>query len=478
MSEGESKGPLLGMRHIQTFLLFFGIVAIYISRVNIGVAVVAMTNAATTNPEFLEFDWSKKEIAYIFSSFYWGYFVTQFPGGALCKYLGVKNTIGWAIFISTVLSAITPYCVLWKGWQAFCLIRCIQGLAQGVIFPCVLQHLAKWSPAKERNRLGAFSFTGLECGTVLALALSGVIAKGPLGWPGISYVSAAIGFVWCLLWLVFGANSAGETRFISKAERNFIDSSRDASSNSNKKNIPIPWKAIVTSGPFLALVVVRCAQLYGISTLQTQIPSYLHGILKMEIKSNALYSAMPFLASWFTSFVYMFLGDVLQGRGILSLTALRRTFSSLSSWIPALGLIAIGFMNEQTRSWALAIMTLSVAANSGKIIGIALNNIDLSPNHAGLLMSLSNTPACFMSVIAPLVVGFIVTDGSSRLQWQIVFAIAAVIFFFGNLVYIIWGSTDTQPWNDEDFLAKDSAAKVTKGSPLELPDIAYKKPKV
>ncbi|TMW53230.1 hypothetical protein DOY81_001706 [Sarcophaga bullata] len=43
---------MLGMRHMQVFLLFLNITVLYISRLNIGVAVVAMTNAATTNPDF------------------------------------------------------------------------------------------------------------------------------------------------------------------------------------------------------------------------------------------------------------------------------------------------------------------------------------------------------------------------------------------------------------------------------------------
>lgn len=40
------------MRHVQSFLLFFNVTSIYCSRLNIGVAVVAMTNSATANPDF------------------------------------------------------------------------------------------------------------------------------------------------------------------------------------------------------------------------------------------------------------------------------------------------------------------------------------------------------------------------------------------------------------------------------------------
>lgn len=45
-------GPWLGQRHAQAFLLFLCIVVNYIAKFNAGVAVVAMTNAESTNPDF------------------------------------------------------------------------------------------------------------------------------------------------------------------------------------------------------------------------------------------------------------------------------------------------------------------------------------------------------------------------------------------------------------------------------------------
>ncbi|XP_013113519.2 putative inorganic phosphate cotransporter [Stomoxys calcitrans] len=457
MTKAEDKGPAFGMRHAQALLLFLNIVAIYISRLNIGVAVVAMTNAETTNPDFPEFDWSEKEISYILSSFFWGYVLTQLPGGALCKRFGAKIVMGLSTFISAVLSAITPWCVGWGSWQAFCAIRVIQGVVQGVLFPCIFDHLAKWCPLKERNRLGAFSQTGIDCGTVLALGISGFIAAGPMGWPGISYISAAVCFLWCLLWLIFGANNVCESKFATEAERHYIESSMAHTEDFHQKKIAIPWRAIFTSMPFLILLIARCSHIYGLSTLQSQIPSYLNGVLNMDIKSNALNSSMPFMASWAVSYLYLFAGDFLQQKDIWSLTAIRKVFNSFAFWIPAIGLVIIGFLDEDNKAWALTLMVISVAANSGNVIGSSLNSIDLSPNHAGFLMSVLNTAASVMSLLAPLIVGFIVTDGNMRTQWQIVFAIAAAVFFLGNLVYVIWGTTDTQPWNDENFLLPKDA---------------------
>lgn len=55
-----------------------------------------------------------------------------------------------------------------------------------------------------------------------------------------------------------------------------------------------------------------------------------------------------------------------------------------------------------------------------------------------------------MSILAPLLVGFVVTDNSDVSQWRIVFLIAAGVYFFGNLMFILFSSTEIQTWNDPE----------------------------
>ncbi|XP_017836134.1 putative inorganic phosphate cotransporter isoform X2 [Drosophila busckii] len=452
--------PVIGIRHLQALLLFITITSIYIGRLNAGVSVVAMTNAESTNPDFPEHNWTPAQISYILSSFYWGYVITQFLGGYLCKLFGVKSVMFWAIFISGVCSAVTPLCIGWGGWGAYCGIRVLMGFAQGIIFPCIHQHLARWSPPQERNRLGALSHTGIECGNVLSMFVSGMIAKGPMGWPGISYISAIVAFVCCALWFVFASNNATESRFISDAEKKYIEESLQHGQNFHKAVIPIPWRAIWTSVPFMALLVARCSESWGLSTLQAEIPAYMHGVLEMDIGSNALFSALPFLAMWIMSYVYLIFADVLLTRQLLSLTGIRKTMNSLAFWIPAVTLIGIGFLDVDHKTWAIVLMTISVGVNSGATIGSSLNSIDLSPNHASILMGIINTAANAVPIATPLVAGVIVTEKSDRTQWQIVFIISSVIFFVGNCIYLAFGTAVSQPWDAEDFLLEKRIERV------------------
>jgi len=136
----------------------------------------------------------------------------------------------------------------------------------------------------------------------------------------------------------------------------------------------------------------------------------------MEIQSNAVFSSLPFLAMWLLSYVYLVVADVLLKKKILSLTSVRKVFNTLSFWIPAACLIGIGFLSQQNKNLAIVLMTVSVGVNSGATIGSSLNAIDLSPNHAGILIGLSNTVANVIPILTPLIAGEIVADKVSQLS--------------------------------------------------------------
>ncbi|XP_067634381.1 putative inorganic phosphate cotransporter isoform X2 [Eurosta solidaginis] len=396
------------------------------------------------------------EKSYIQSSFFWGYFITQFPGGYLCRRFGAKHTMLISTLGSSLLGLLPPFCVSWGGWGVYCAIRIIQGLSQGLMFPCVHAHLAAWCPVNERNRLGALANTGIECGTLLAMFISGIIASSNIGWPGLFYVSGCMGLVWCVAWLIFSADQPNESKFISKDELNYINLLKNVSkvveAGGVERKVPVPWRAILTSIPVWALVIVRSCHSWGFNTLQAQIPSYMKGVLKMDMSQNALYSALPYLTMWCMSYVYLIVSDMLLNHNLLSLTALRKTFNTLALWVPAVGLVGVGFLDENQKALAIALMTANVGINAGSTIGSALNTIDLTPNYAGIIMGIVNSAANVVPILTPLLVGIIVSNDSDRAQWQIVFIISAAVFALGNLFYLIFGKMDLQPWDDENFL--------------------------
>lgn len=106
-------------RYVVVVMAFLGFMNLYLTRVNLSVAIVAMTENRTVVGEdgsvafvgwggggvrvmfglmiliafFQErdFDWSSSVQGYVLSSFFYGYLVTQIPGGMLAARLGATN---------------------------------------------------------------------------------------------------------------------------------------------------------------------------------------------------------------------------------------------------------------------------------------------------------------------------------------------------------------------------------------------------
>ncbi|XP_054738875.1 putative inorganic phosphate cotransporter [Anastrepha obliqua] len=441
-----------GVRHLQSMLIFFGLCAVFMMRVNLSVAIVAMMDRNSTNPDFPDYDWSEQTKSLLLSSFFWGYFLTQIPGGQLSERFGGKVMLLFSVGTSGFLALFTPLSARVGDWQLTCALRFLQGFCQGVIYPSTHTLLAKWAPPAERGVLATLCFSGSQFGSIIMLAVSGALAASAYGWPSIFYMSGCCGVLWAIVWLFLGADSPRESKIISTNERNYIETTLGAISKSENKSstskLPTPWLSIFTSVPFWMLLIACCAYNWGYWTLMTQIPSYMKSVLGKDIKSNALLSALPYAANLLLGLGFCALAQVLLSMQLLSTNASRKVFNTIGMWIPMAAIIALGFVGKEQADMAVVLLTVAVGTNSASFLGSFVNHIDLAPNFAGTLMGITNCAANVMSVIAPLVVGLVVTDTTNTTQWRLVFMIMALYYFSGNLLFITLGSTKLQSWNE------------------------------
>uniref|UniRef100_A0A6B2EEN1 Putative inorganic phosphate cotransporter n=1 Tax=Phlebotomus kandelakii TaxID=1109342 RepID=A0A6B2EEN1_9DIPT len=441
----------LGIRHYQSGLLFLLLLVGYALRVNMSVGIVAMVDSANTNPDFEEYDWNEQTQSLILSSFFWGYILIQLPAGTWARKFGAKILLTVSMGACAILTLLTPVAANLGGWVAVVGLRILLGVSQGFIFPCVHTLLATWVPPSERSRLGTFVYAGSPLGNVIMLAMSGQLASSSLGWPSIFYVSGVIGVIWTALFFAFGSNSPEVDKRITDEERTFIQESLGQETNTEEiKKLQTPWKRIFTSLPFISLIVAHSAQNWGFWTLLTEIPTYMKNVLEMDIKKNALLSALPYLVMWLGSFVFSPISDYLINRGYLSIANARKLFNSIGLYFPMFALIGLGYVTKEHTEIAVFLLTFSVGINSGTYVGFMLNHMDLSPVYAGTLMGITNFSANIMSILGPLFVGFVVSDATNPVEWRIVFFVAAAIYFLGNTFFVIFGRGDIQPWNNPD----------------------------
>ncbi|XP_039955088.1 sialin-like [Bactrocera tryoni] len=445
------SSPVIGVRHMLCLLIFCGLCLVYGMRVNLSMAIVAMMDNTAANPNFPEYAWSEQTKSHILSSFFFGYIFAQVPAGSWARRYGGRLLLFISVSLSSALALLTPLSVSVGDWPLLCALRFCQGLVQGVTYPTIATIMAEWAPIEERSAMLTYCCSGLELGIVMMLASSGMLCSSDWGWPSTFYIPGALGLIWSGIWFIYGASTPGNCKYITLAERTLIATSLKrnmAQNESSKVTHPIPWLKICTSKPFLVLILSQCAYSWCFWTLLTQIPSYIKSILNKDIQSNAFYSALPYLTMLGLSLALCPLASYLEKSKRLNATVSRKIFNTIGQWTPAVTLVYLGFLHTDQADLAIILLTLTVTVSTVTHFGFQANHLDLSPHFAGTLMGIANSASNMMSVIAPLVVGYIVTDTKNLHQWRIIFSLAGGISFFGNLMFLFFGTAKVQLWNE------------------------------
>lgn len=97
---------------------------------------------------------------------------------------------------------------------------------------------------------------------------------------------------------------------------------------------------------------------------------------------------------------------------------------------PAISLVALSLIDSTNKEAIIALLIVAVGINSAIYCGYNVNHIDIAPNHAGTLMGITNGMANILSIFAPLLVQFVVTDEVSFLleYWRIVCNLLTILY--------------------------------------------------
>jgi len=166
---------------------------------------------------------------------------------------------------------------------------------------------------------------------------------------------------------------------------------------------------------------------------------------KLVLARNGVFSAAPFLTPILTKPCYGMLADWLRSPGRLSTTVVRKAFCVVAFTLAGSLFIALGYIGCD-RTLAVATIFAIIVCSDGAYTSVGVNQLDLSPLHAGKIMGLTHTVALMSAIAVPLSVGALTYERSTREEWQKVFLLAAGVYAVGAVVFLIFGSGERQSW--------------------------------
>ncbi|KAF3708010.1 Sialin Membrane glycoprotein SP55 [Channa argus] len=456
------KAPVCcSSRYGLALLSSYGFFVVYSLRVNLSVAMVDMLNSThqssadhnmsvcpgdlnpaqpKRNHSASVYNWSSETQGWILGSFFYGYILTQIPGGYLAGRFGPKWLMGFGILGTVVFTLLTPLAAdLGAGYLIA--VRALEGVGEGVTFPAMYTMWAAWAPPLERSRLLTISYIGAQLGTVVSLPLSGEICFY-LDWTYVFYVFGVVGLVWFVLWAFLVFDSPNTHPRISEQERLYITNSLKNELSTSVSNIP--WQAIVTSKPLWAIVVAHFSYNWTFYTLLTLLPTYMSDVLGFNIKENGILSALPYLGCAVFAVLSGQIADYLRETCHYPTVNVRKSFSAIGMVGPAVFLVAAGYTGC---NYILAVTFLTISSSLGGVSasGFNINHLDIAPSYAGILLGITNTFATIPGMVGPVIARSLTTTNTIE-EWQTVFYIAAAINLLGASFYTVFGRGTVQLW--------------------------------
>ncbi|KAL4707820.1 hypothetical protein ACJJTC_001766 [Scirpophaga incertulas] len=466
----EETSGWIKCRTMLGIMGFLGFANVYAMRVNLSVAIVAMINSTTPLPsndssldvcpaetpnnssvpsKTGDFNWTAEQQSIILGSFFYGYVLTQVPGGRIAEIFGGKLVYGIGVLLTAIFTIMSPIAA-YVDFKFFIVVRVLEGLGEGVTYPAMHAMLARWIPPMERSKFAAYVYAGSNIGTVISLPISGWLCTLDYagGWPLCFYLFGGLGVVWFIAWMFLVYDTPQCHPRICPHEVEYITAT--IGPQEDKSNMSIPWCKFLTCVPLWAILIAQCGQSWLFYTQLTELPTYMKNILHFGIVSNGWLSALPYLSSWVGGILISIFADWLLSKGWISRLTSMKLWNTVAAAIPAFGLLGIAWAGCD-RLAVMLLLSITSAFGGAVYAGNQMNHIDLSPQFAGTMYGITNAASNICGFMAPYVIGHIITTDQQTLgQWREVFYLGAAIDLGANLFYLFFASTEEEDWSRPD----------------------------
>ncbi|GER33689.1 vesicular glutamate transporter 1 [Striga asiatica] len=406
-------------------------------KVNLSIAIIPMSH---------QFGWNASVAGLVQSSFFWGYALSQLPGGWLAKLFGGSKVLEVGVLAWSLATALVPIVAGFLPGLIFS--RILVGIGEGVSPSAATDMIALLIPIEERSRAVAFVFGGLSVGSVLGLLLAPPLIQN-YGWGSVFYIFGSLGIAW---FSVF--------QFVKEDRRPFREAylswpqsgPMNKSWKSSLKDLggslnDIPWKEFFKSKAVWAMIYTHFCGSWGHYTCLSWLPTYFSEELDLDLTEAAWVSVLPPLASIFvTAFASQF-ADSMIAKGVET-TVVRKICQTIAFLSPATCMI-LSSVDLGLSPWeVVSILTGGLALSSFALSGLYCTHQDMSPEYASVLLGITNTVGAVPGIIGVALTGYLLDSTHS---WGLsLFAPSIFFYITGTIVWLTLASSKPQTFKKSD----------------------------
>lgn len=430
-------------------------------KVNMSVAIIPMAQ---------EFGWSPSVAGLVQSAFFWGYILSQLPGGYLTSKHGGRRVMPAGVAMWSAATAAVP--LLASTIPGLCISRAAVGLGEAVAPSAATDMVSRVVPPQQRSTAVSFVFGGLHVGSILGLLAAPYLITH-FGWETVFVTFGAAGLVW-VLWfeqLMAGivardpaaAALLTEDRLSTAAADSAVDSSHGGHA-AGPITGSVPWRAFLRSRAVQALMYTHFCNNWFHYTMLAWLPTYFVDTMSVDLLHAAQTALLPPLAGIAASGVAGPAADNLIARGV-PVAAVRKLAQCIAFLVPSACLLAAAQPSDDTNT-TVALITAALGISSFSLAGLYCTHQDLSPKYSSAMLGLTNTSGAVPGILGVAVTGYLYDHFGS---WPLALFYPTMFFLLtGAAVYTFLGSNDAEDF-DKAELSEPFAFEAKVQSVLQRP---------
>jgi MFS transporter, ACS family, hexuronate transporter len=418
----DPKGPAAPKRPIPYLRWWIGVLLFIVTFINY----VDRQTLSALSPYLKEqYGWSQGDYAFVVNAFTISYTVMQSVVGRLLDVFGTRLGIGVSVAFYSLMGALTAIA---GGKYSFAAFRFLLGAGEAANNPGGAKAVSEWFPVKERAWAVGLYNSGCAIGGAAAPFIAVPIYLYFDSWRPAFVITASMGFIWLLFWLLLYRRPEEHPR-ISPKELAHIQAGRaTAAAGAAEAPVKIGWLKLLRYRQTWGLVLGR----FLLDPFWFFVTNWFALFLTSKgfsLKDSAMGFWAPLLAAGFGNFFAGGLSSWLVARGWQPGRARRAV---LLFFGPSMVLIALSLFTD---SYALLLVVFSYATFAYTCCGTMFLTLPTDVFHTravGSVMGLAGTSAGIGTLITTYLIGVV----SDKFSFTPVIIVASVIPVLATIVFV------------------------------------------